>query len=327
MKILNLLFDNFLLKIFSLVVATGIWFFVVVANKPEINFVVPLEFENIPQNMELLGEADYEVEVRVKGAQSLLSTLSSRQIKTKLDLAEAKAGETIYYLSSHNITLPLDLQASKISPQQVTVKLEPIIERLVPIEPLIVGVPAEGYELKGVKAFPETVRVKGAQSKVEELKSIRTASLNIAGSNTAVKEELDLVLPATEGLSFADGSLVEVRVIIAEKTEERQWENIPIKIIPVSWKAVIEPVALKVVASGPISKIRALSAADIAATVDLSELKPEQVHLEVKLQLPADAGIELVSKEPTMVKVISIEKPPQDELLRPPIGGSIPKAP
>jgi YbbR domain-containing protein len=116
---------------------------------------------------------------------------------------------------------------------------------------------------------------------------------------------------------------VEVRAIIEEKSEEKQW-TVPIQLTPTGWKAVIEPLDIKVTARGPISKIRALKASEFTATIGLLELKPGQVQLPVKLQLPPE--IALVSQEPAEVKVISIEKPPQDELSRPTLGGSIPKS-
>lgn len=321
-KITQHLFDNFGLKIFSFIVAVGVWFFVVIANKPELNFVVPLEFENIPENMELMGEGDYELEVKVKGKQSLLSTLSARQIEAVLDLTNTKAGEHVHYIFPEQINLPAGLKASRVVPNKVKFKLETFMERLLPVEPVIVGIPAEGYEIKEVVVFPKDVRVVGAQSLVESLKSVRTASLNITGFDTSVSKKLEL-LPLPDKLEFSNGSTVEVRAIIGEKSEEKEF-TVPIQFSPVRWKAVVEPVDVKIKAKGPISRIRALKATEIIAVIDLIELKPEQVDLEVKVQLPAD--IELISKEPAKVKVISIEKPPQDEMLRPTIGGGIPPA-
>ncbi len=321
-KITQLLFDSFGLKLFSLLVAVGVWFFVVIANKPELNFVVPLKIKNIPQNMELVGEEEPELEIRVTGNQAILSTLSSREIEATLDLSEAKPGERVYHLFPHQIGLPPGLQASRIAPQQVKIKLEPLMERLVPVEAVVLGIPAEGYEFKEVAVFPKTVRVMGAKSKVEELKSVRTTSLNITGFDTSVSKKLKL-LPLPDKLQLANGSTVEVRAIIEEKSEEKQW-TVPIQTTPVRWKAEIEPGTVKVTGKGPISKIRALKASEITATIDLLELKPEQVQLPVKLQLPPE--IALVSQEPAEVKAISIEKPTQDELSRPTIGGSIPKS-
>ncbi len=314
------LFKNLGLKIFSLLVAMGIWFFVVIANKPELNFVVPLNFKNIPEDMQLVGGENYELEIRVKGDQIALGSLSSRQIDATLDLEYASPGETVYEIAPWHITLPPGLQVTRIVPQKVKFKLEPLMERMVPVEAVILGVPAEGYELKEVAVFPKTLRVVGAQSKVEELESVRTTSLNITGFDASVSKKLKL-LPLPDKLELSDGSSVEVRAIIVEKSEEHSWV-VPVQITPVRWHAVIEPLEVKVTGIGPISKIRPTKTAEIKAVIDLLELKPEQVQLEVKIQLPEN--ILLVSQDPLKVKVISIEKPSADEMLRPTIGGGLP---
>lgn len=60
------------LKIFSLAVAVGLWFFVNVGQKPtERSFTVPLEFRNIPRDVMVEDPALSEIEVRVMGPPAL----------------------------------------------------------------------------------------------------------------------------------------------------------------------------------------------------------------------------------------------------------------
>ncbi|MBI5787658.1 MAG: hypothetical protein HZA78_02220 [Candidatus Schekmanbacteria bacterium] len=315
-KIPSRIIDNIGLKLISLAAAIIIWFFVVIANKPELSFLVPIKFNNVPKDTELvMDEEAYEVEVRVKGNQSILSNISSRQIVVSQDLTGAKPGEGLYNINSDHVKLPHGLQVSKVTPNQVKIRLEQLMERLVPVDPVILGVPADGYELKGVVTFPDKVRITGAQSRVEDLKSVRTVSLNITGAGSSISKKLEL-LPLSGKLRFAATSVIDVRAIIGEKAEERRF-MVPVKASPARWKALIEPGEIKVTVSGPISKIRALRAEAIKAVIDLSELKPEEVMLEVKVQLPED--LILIRKEPAAVKVISIEKSFQGETGRPTI--------
>ena len=316
------IFNNLGLKLISLVVAAGVWFFVVIVNKPELNLVVPVKFENVPPNMALVGDERPELQVRVKGNQNALSSLGSRRIVASLDLSRVPAGEHTFHLSARQINLPPGVQVNRIVPGQVKVRLEPLMERLLPVEAVVLGVPAEGYELREVAVFPKTVRVLGAKSKVEELESVRTASLNITGFDSSVTRELEL-LPLPDKLRLAEGAsgAVQVRAIIAEKNEERQF-SVPIQINPPSWSAVFEPAAVKIKARGPISKIRALKATEITAVISLLSLAPEQEKVPIRVQLPAD--ITLLEQEPAEVSLSSVEKPLETELLRPTIGNGLP---
>ncbi|MBI5199714.1 MAG: hypothetical protein HZA09_06855, partial [Nitrospirae bacterium] len=56
MKPKAFVFENFGLKLASLIFAIILWFFVMSRGKTEMSFQSPLEFRNIRKNLELVGE-------------------------------------------------------------------------------------------------------------------------------------------------------------------------------------------------------------------------------------------------------------------------------
>jgi len=62
-------FQNFGLKIFSLILAIGLWLIVSRDTRDEVALNVPIEFHNIPDKLEINSEEVPVAQVRVRGAQ------------------------------------------------------------------------------------------------------------------------------------------------------------------------------------------------------------------------------------------------------------------
>ncbi len=319
MTIRNILLDNLGLKLLSLLITIAIWLFVVVEKQPEVGFIVPVNFSNIPENMALIKKDPQDIEIRVKGPESLISNLTSRQFVVDIDLSHAQEGETTFFLSADNINIPRGIRVVRLLPSQLKATLEPIVERLIPLEPVVLGVPAEGYELGAVKVFPEMIKVRGAKSKVEQLTAARTSSLDISGLDKSVTREVEL-MALEEGITLTENPKIELRAIIQEKTEDKVLNSIPIKVLPITQGAVIEPQTVKLSLNGPLSQIRSLVASQVTASVNMQDLKPGEDELKINIQLPAN--IILLGVTPEKVKVINPGE--EDKLLRPQIGEELP---
>ncbi len=315
----NMLLDNLGFKLLALLITVAIWLFVVVEKQPEVGFIVPVNFSNIPKSMALIKREPPDIEVRVKGPESLISNLTSRQFVVDMDLSQAQAGETTFFLSTDSINIPRGIRVVRLLPSQVSATLESIVERLIPIEPVVLGVPAEGYELGGIKVFPEMIKVRGAKSKVEQLTTARTSSLDISGLDKSVTQEVEL-MALEEDIALTENHKIELRAIIQEKTEDKILNSIPIKVLPITHGAVIEPQTVKLMLNGPLSQIRSLTAKQVNASINLLDLKPGDEELKIDIQLPTN--IILLGFEPEKVKVIN--RGEEDELLRPQIGGELP---
>ncbi len=304
---------------FSLAIALFLWAYVVVEKQPEMGFLVPVQFKNLPGNLALIQDPqDTEVELRVKGQHSILYNLTSRQFKLIIDLDRIPVGETIFTLTPKNVLAPRGVEIIRLLPPQVKVLLEPQVERLVPIEAVVLGVPAEGFELEGVYLYPDTVKVLGAKSLAEELKSIRTVSISVSGLTSSATSMVDLIQP--EGLSLAGPTVAEVRALIQEKTKTKSYRGIPIRVLPLASGAQVEPNTVSLTLRGPISKMRQLKVREILVTANILDLKPGDEELELNFKFPAE--ITLLRSSPQKVKVIT--RGDEDQLLRPQIGEELP---
>src|SRR5437667_3402081 len=165
---------NWYLKIISLMLAVMLWMAVANEASSEIGLEVPLEYRNIPPQLEITGDMTNTVQVRLRGSSNVITDITAKDIATTIDLTNMKTGEKIVALSPQNVQAPFGAEVIRVNPSSIRFSLERTIVKTVPIVPKIVGQPADGYEVGRVSVSPGTVEVEGPESRVNNLASIAT---------------------------------------------------------------------------------------------------------------------------------------------------------
>lgn len=124
-SIFGLLSQNWQLKLLSLAVALIIWTVVVNAEKSEIVLSVPVEFQEVPDNLEVAQGRPQSVEARVRGLRLALSRLSGDDLRAVVDLSGARPGESAVRLLPEHVRAPLGVQVLGVSPSRIRVVLKP----------------------------------------------------------------------------------------------------------------------------------------------------------------------------------------------------------
>lgn len=216
MKLKALIFENLGIKIASLIFAVILWFFVMSRGKMEMSFESPLEFRNIPQNLELVGEPIKSVDIWIQGQESTLRGLRGNEIKTTIDLSGAKEGESTYYIGPKDVRVHPNLKIVRINPTSIKIRMDKVIMKTVDLKPVIIGKPAEGYRLKKVEINPASIKVEGARGEVETVKSLRTEPVDITGvyENLTQVAKIDT---SGKNIRVKEKGNIEVKVFIAKE--------------------------------------------------------------------------------------------------------------
>src|SRR5882724_10367666 len=108
--------QNFGIKLISLLLAIGLW--LVVSRDPvgEVELQVPIEFRNVPQNLEIDSASFTEAQVRVRGPGRLIHRLRATDVRAEIDLASVKPGSRTFDLTSRNVRVPSVLEVVQIFP-------------------------------------------------------------------------------------------------------------------------------------------------------------------------------------------------------------------
>lgn len=207
------IFDNMLLKIISLAFAIVLWFFVMGESRMEVNHIVPLEYENLPEGLMIANEVPTSVAVRINGPRALQVNLDPGDIGLSIDLRDLSAGVTSFKRLEESLDLPSGLKITRISPSYVDVKLERVRERDVPVKVVLSGEPAPGFRVKSFKAEPEKVTVSGAETELKSVSEVVTEDVDL----TNVQESFTQTVAINYFGNYTDlkdNRSVEVQVVL-----------------------------------------------------------------------------------------------------------------
>ncbi len=209
-------FRNLGLKFLSTTIAFLLW--LVVAGERVVERVLraPVEFQNLPAGLELVGIPPDTVEVRLRGSSGALSRIASGDMAAVLDLRTARPGRRLFHVTPTQITVPYGIEVVQVGPSTLTVEFEMTGFRVVPIEPVIEGKPADGFEVTKVTTEPQTVEVTGPENALRRLENAVTEPVSVANENRPVKESVTIGVPDASLRLRAPQSAV-VTVTIAPK--------------------------------------------------------------------------------------------------------------
>lgn len=106
----------------SLALAAGFWFFTVARQEVEVGLLVPLVYEGFPTRLVIDGPPLESAYVRLRGPRQSVENIDPRQVRVRVDLAAAMAGNNILPLAAPMVVVPRGVQVVGISPPAVNLK-------------------------------------------------------------------------------------------------------------------------------------------------------------------------------------------------------------
>lgn len=294
----DVLLKDFWIKAFSLVFAIFLWMSIVGGESAEEFFVVPLTIKNIPENMIIRNDLVDYVNVRVRGQRGILNSVNAKQIGVELDLKDAKEGENTVTVFLEEVKLPEGVTVVRVSPSQFTILLSRLTEKWLFVKPNFLGSPPRGYERRAV-VTPPKVAVMGVEDALKDQVQIETRPIDSFGKTRSFSVEVDLK-PLNGNVYIKGPQKVKVDVEIIEKTEHREFRNLPLKISGSSRGVVIHPDRVTLVLSGPGGMLAEILPSMIEVVV------PEQTTpgtFDVKPNVIVPKGFEVISMQPETIQV------------------------
>lgn len=295
-------FRHLPLKMLALALATLLWFSVSRDQDVERSLRVPLEYQYIPDELEIVGDPPGTVDVRVRGSSSTLGRLQAGDVVAVLDLRAARPGSRLFHLVPDQVRVPFGVTVSQVSPPTVSLTFERTGTKVVPVVPAIEGEPAPGYVAGEVRCEPGTVEVRGPESRLRHLAAATTEPVSIDNATATVRDVVTVgVIDAA--LRLGEAKAVTVTVQIVPAPIERTVRNVPVAVRNQPSPAVVRivPPAVDVVVRGERPRVSALEGSDVAVFVDVANLPPGRYSLPVRAT-PGD-GFGVVRTEPPVVEV------------------------
>jgi YbbR domain-containing protein len=182
------LLQHLALKVVSVVLAALLWLIVSGEQTVERVLRIPLEYTNIPAQLELVGDPPTVVDVRVRGSSGTLGRLSSGELAAVLDVRSPRPGQRLYHLTGSDVRTPFGVDVVQVTPSSIALFFERSSAKTVPVLPVLEGQPADGFMVETVTADPPRVEIIGPASSLKLLSSAVTEAVSVQGASMDVIE-------------------------------------------------------------------------------------------------------------------------------------------
>lgn len=174
---------NIGLKVVSLLLAIGLWF--AVAHDPisEVEMRVPIEFQNLADNLEIDSADITEAQVRIRGPERVIRQLQPSDVHAEVNLAKVRTGERTFDLSDR-VHVPQALEVVQIIPSQFHLSFDERATKKIEVRPLVTGNFASGLRMAQVISDPPNVMITGPRRRVEAVEAAITDPVNASGVMT-----------------------------------------------------------------------------------------------------------------------------------------------
>jgi YbbR domain-containing protein len=207
-------------------------------------------------------------EVTVSGPQSSVDQVTSAVVEVNLDGITQTIDQSYVPLLETDAGVTVDRVTATPNAVLVEVPVEKTLSfKTVPVQPIVSGNVALGYQIVGVTVDPTTVTLVGDPKTVGELQFVSTQPVNIDGANSDREVSTDLALPGTVALQRSQSVVVRVLVAMADGS----------KTLIVSPRIVdggagvnysIDPGTVNVELSGPIPVLSHIGPNDVPVVLD-----------------------------------------------------------
>ena len=221
-------FNDFWLKGAAVALAVMLWLSVGAEPVVERGLDVPLEFENVPDGLEIVDDPPNTVRVQVRGSSSVVSRLDGGEVVAVIDLRDERAGQRLFDMFAQRVVVPPGVEVINVVPGALTLTLERAgPARSVTVVPNIEGAPADGFTVGRITTTPATVDVVGPEIRLSTLREALTETVSIAGATATLVADVTVGV-ADPTLRLVVPSTARVEVEIVPAPVERTIHDVPL---------------------------------------------------------------------------------------------------
>ena len=255
-RIIDFFRRNPLQKLIALVAAFFMWFFVMTEQDPEIedSYNVPLTMSNVPYEFIAICETK-TLKLDTRAPRSNFVKYDSNAFRVYANLEGLGEGE---HEIIPRIVMPQGFNLIETQPEVIKVKIDPLIERQMPIELNTAGTISQDSTVKEMTKSMDVVTVVGAKTFVEQVAKV-FGTVNFSGNTSSFETQIPM-----KAVDEKDTIVQRVRVVPSVITVSVDVESgVKKRIVPVipelfvadGWELTnitVEPTQMEVVGAEPV---------------------------------------------------------------------------
>ncbi|MBM3792617.1 MAG: hypothetical protein FJW31_00825 [Acidobacteria bacterium] len=207
--------SNWKYKAGSLVLASLLWLGVVEESELATSVLAPIQYKNLPRDLEMSSDASDKVHLEVRGPASKLNAAMLADARVLLDLSAVdQPGDRTFPIDPLSLGLPLGVSLDRTVPAQVRLHFERRQTKEIRVTIRLRGAGAQGLEILEQTATPATLRITGPETRVTRIDTVDTDPIDVDGLKAAVVDyQVHAYLPDPQVRFVGDGRVtVRLRV-------------------------------------------------------------------------------------------------------------------
>ena len=220
--------ENLLARIACLLVACGLWVYVMTDQNPivERNVEVRLQQMNLPNNMMVFNVPD-KVMVKIRGTRTKVSDNLENKITASLNLKNVTEGQQ---------SLPVKVSFAagdvvQVTPNEVSVYVDTVSEKKVPVITRIVGAVSSDMTIGNSIITPAQVTLRGATHRMNKVNKV-VAPIDVTDHQGDFQTESELVAVSDDGYDIPNMKIIPERVMVqATMVSQMLSVDIPVQLV------------------------------------------------------------------------------------------------
>jgi diadenylate cyclase len=179
------------------------------------DFIIPIEYKNVPPNWNIDEPQIAEVKVNFQGPAQAFQLLDEHSLKLSLDLSPIAEKKREFTLTKDMVSAPSNLSITEITPGKIRVYASKLISYTLPVNLVTHNALPSNVSLEKIVIRPSTVKVLiDSHLRPDQIK-IETEPIDLQKISSTTSVNTKFVLPV--GVSFPDGKTPAISAIIKVK--------------------------------------------------------------------------------------------------------------
>lgn len=220
--------ENLLARVISLLVACGLWVYVMTDQNPIVERSVETRLQqiNLPNNMMVFNVPD-RVVVKIRGARTQVSNNVESRLMASLNLKNVTEGQQSVPVK---VSFP-DGEVVSVTPSEVSVYVDTVSEKKVPVITREVGTSASDMTIGHSVITPSEVTLRGATHRIDKVNKV-VAPIDVSDHDGSFQAESELVAVSDDGYDIPNMRIIPERVMVqATMVKQLLSADVPVRLV------------------------------------------------------------------------------------------------
>lgn len=201
----------------AVLLACCLWFaFGLQKDSVQRDYVVPIEFRNVPEDWEIEENRHREVTLTLTGPGQAFDLLDPSYLKVSVSLQNLVEGRQDIALAEDMVRIPSNLSLVRIKPGNIRVTANRYHLASFSVQVRTAGELPDGYALRDVTAFPSSLQVMATRGFIRRRAPLSTEPVDLSHIHENTNLETRVLLPPEVRMKYGQSPWVRVVVRVTK---------------------------------------------------------------------------------------------------------------